>query len=218
MPIFLQTSVFGILLHQREHIVLHASAIEVNGRAIAFCGPSGAGKSTLAAALGQRGYRLIADDICAITFSERMPPIVHPDGRQLKLWAESIEKLELQDVQGEPVRGRLEKFYVKPRAAASEALQLGAVYVLHAARSTDVSGIERPNVVDAALALRDHAYRPQLVFRLEQKEHYFRAAAEIASQSGIYRLTRPLHFDAMAEVVSWLERHWRGLGVMKEAA
>jgi len=88
-------SVFGILLHQREEIVLHASAVRVNGRAILFCGASGAGKSTLAAVLAQRGLPLITDDVCAITLSPAGAPMVHSDGLHLKLWAQAIERLDL---------------------------------------------------------------------------------------------------------------------------
>jgi hypothetical protein len=164
VPIFIIGTVFGILLHQRQQIVLHASAVEVNGKAVVFCGPSGAGKSTLAAALAQRDYRLLTDDVCAISFSDGACPIVHPDGRQLKLWAETIEKLGFQDLQGERVRDCLEKFYVESRDTASEALPLGAMYVLQAARLTDIAGIRRPNVVDAALLLQHNAYRPCSLF------------------------------------------------------
>ncbi|MBO0718286.1 MAG: AAA family ATPase, partial [Rhizobiales bacterium] len=206
------------LLHQREQIVLHASAVEVNGKAMVFCGHSGAGKSTIAAALAKRGYRLITDDVCALTFSDAAHPIVHPDGRQLKLWAQAIEKLELDEVRGERIRGCLEKFYVEPHRATSEALPLGAVYALVEARVSHTPGIEQPNVVDATLLLRWHAYRPLLVNRLAQKQHYFRATAQIANGSGIFRLVRPLDFAAMPEVVSWLECHWRDTGLMEQAA
>jgi hypothetical protein len=218
VPLFILGTVFGILLHQRERITLHASAVEVNGAAIVFCGPSGAGKSTLAAALAQRGYRVIADDLCAVTFAADGVPIVHPDGRQLKLWAQAIEQLGLEDVRGERVRSRLEKFYVDPGHAAREALPLRALYVLCQAYPSANPGIVRPNVVDAALLLRQHAYRPLLVARLKQKEAYFHAAAQIVDKAGVFRLTRRLDFAVMADVVSWLERHWGEVGVTEKAA
>ena len=218
IPIFILGTVFGILLHQRGQIVLHASAVRVNGKAILFCGASGAGKSTLAAALAQRGFPLVTDDVCAITVTGAGVPMVHPDGRQLKLWAQAIEKLDLAGRRGERVRNRLEKFYVEPGEASSEPLPLGAVYALREARPPHAPGIERPNVVDAALILRRNAYRPLLVNRMGQKADYFRAATTIANAAGIFHLTRALDFAAMPEVVAWLERHWLEIGLMEKAA
>jgi hypothetical protein len=144
--------------------------------------------------------------------------MVHPDGRRLKLWAQAIEKLELEEARGERVRRSLEKFYVEPRNSASEALPLGAVYGLRESHHFDGPGIERLNVVDAALLLRTDAYRPLLVGRLEQKAHYFRAAAQIINGSGVFLLKRSFDFAAMAEVVSRLEKHWHDTGVMEKAA
>ena len=218
VPVFLLGSALGILLHRRKQIVLHASAVRVGGTAVLFCGPSGAGKSTLAAALAQRGYPLVTDDICVISL-DRGGPQVHPDGRQLKLWAQAIEKLDLTAGRGMRVRSNLEKFFVAPPSEPfTGSLPLGAVYALREARAPYVPGIETPNVVDASLLLRRNAYRPHLVRRLEQRQHYFHAAAAIANAAGIYHLTRLLDFGKVPETVAALERHWRDLGLTERAA
>jgi hypothetical protein len=218
IPIFILGTVFGILLHQREQIVLHASAVRVNGKAVLFCGPSGAGKSTLAAALAQRGYPLVTDDFCTVTVNGSGPPLVHPDGRQLKLWAQAIDRLDLAQQRGERVRQSLEKFYVEPGEVFTEPLALGAVYALREARPPLKPGIERPNVVDAALLLRRNAYRSLLVRRMDQKANYFHAATAIANVAGIFHLTRALDFAKMPEVIAWLEAHWLELRLMEKAA
>lgn len=217
IPVFILGTVFGILLHQRGQIVLHASAVRVDGKAILFCGPSGAGKSTMAAALALCGLPLVTDDICAITVIDGTP-MAQPDGRQLKLWAQAIEQLELTSSRGPRVRSRLEKFFVQPRAAFSEALPLGAVYALREARPPHAPGIERPNIVDAALILQRYAYRPLIVERMGQKTDYFHATAAIANAAGIFHLTRALDFDAMPDVIGLLERHWLETGLMEKAA
>lgn len=218
IPIFLLGTVFGILLHQREQIVLHASAVRINGKAVLFCGNSGAGKSTIAAALVQRGYPLMTDDVCAVAMTAGGVPTVYPDGRQLKLWAQSIDRLDLAARRGERVRDRLEKFYVEPAEALSEPLPLGAVYALREARPPHAAGIERPNVVDAALILRRNAYRPAMVTRMGQRAHYFHAATTIANVAGIYHLTRSLDFKQMPDVLATLERNWVETGLMEGAA
>jgi hypothetical protein len=218
VPIFLIGTVFGILLHQRGQIVLHASAVQVDGRAVLFCGASGAGKSTLAAAFAQRGYALVTDDLCSVSLNAHSGVSVHPDGRLLKLWAHAVERLDLGQTRGERVRPQLQKYYVEPKHALTEPLPLGAVYVLREARLPHTPGIERPNIVDAALALRRNAYRPLLIRRLNQREDYFRAAAAIANVAGIFYLTRALDFAKMPEVIATLQAHWRELGLREKAA
>ncbi len=217
MPIFLLGTVFGILLHQREQVVLHASTVEVNGKAIVFCGASGAGKSTLAAALAHRGYPVVTDDVCGLSLQDDVPT-VHPDGRHLKLWAQAIARLDLAERQGARVRRKLEKFFIDPHKISTEPLALGAVYVLREARPPHAAGITQPNVVDATLLLRRNAYRPRLVRQFDQKATYFRAATRIANTAGIYHLTRALDFAAMPDVIVALERHWRDLGIAESVA
>ncbi|MFM2410248.1 MAG: hypothetical protein RL481_1076 [Pseudomonadota bacterium] len=46
----------------RRHLLLHASAVERDGRALIMTGLSGSGKSTLSAMLGLRGWRFMGDE------------------------------------------------------------------------------------------------------------------------------------------------------------
>ena len=206
IPIFILGTVFGILLHQREQIVLHASAVRVNGKAVLFCGPSGAGKSTLAAALAQRGYPLVTDDFCTLTADGAGAPLVHPDGRQLKLWAQAIERLDLAQQRGERVRAkpgeilrRAERgFHRAAGARRGLCVARGAA----AARAGDRTA-ERGRRGAVAAAQRLSAL---LVRRMDQKANYFHAATTIANVAGIFHLTRALDFAKMPDVIASLER------------
>lgn len=53
-------------LGQRRYLLLHASVVERDGRALLMTGESGAGKSTLAALLAARGWRLMGDEFALV--------------------------------------------------------------------------------------------------------------------------------------------------------
>jgi hypothetical protein len=58
--------VLAFWLEQRGIVALHASAVALDGAAVAFLAPSGAGKSSLAAALVAAGGVLLTDDLLAL--------------------------------------------------------------------------------------------------------------------------------------------------------
>src|SRR3569623_622303 len=51
---------------QKRYLLLHASSVERDGKALLMTGHSGAGKSTLAALLGERGWRLMGDEFALL--------------------------------------------------------------------------------------------------------------------------------------------------------
>lgn len=55
-----------IALGWRRHLLLHASAVEKDGKALIMTGASGSGKSTLAAMLGHKGWRFMGDEFVLI--------------------------------------------------------------------------------------------------------------------------------------------------------
>jgi HprK-related kinase A len=50
----------------RRHLILHASCVEKDGRALVMTGESGSGKSTLSALLGERGWRFLGDEFALV--------------------------------------------------------------------------------------------------------------------------------------------------------
>ena len=211
--VFLQGTVIGVLLNQRGGVVMHASAVAVDGKAVLFCGMSGVGKSTLAAALSTRGYGMISDDVCLITFDSDRRPTVRPDARQLKLADTAIEALDLDARRGAPVVGNAEKTYVRPQACWNGTdLPLGAIYVLRS-RLQSVDLIRSLDPVAALRRLQRQVYRPGMIRRTGLTARYFAATARIVQHAGVYLLERERGLSRLTGTAVMLESHWRRTGL-----
>jgi hypothetical protein len=202
---------FGILLHQRGALVLHGAAVASDGRAIVICGETGAGKSTLAAALCQQGCSFAADDICVIGLNGQREPIVQSDGRQFKLWQESILNLDLSERRGEAVLDDFEKYYVQPFDRITEPPKLCAIYVLREAPPQLPVGIETLALPDAVRMLDYEAYRPGFRARIRSKSDILPQAAAVFGHAKAFVLIRPRGFEYLEETVATVRKHWEAL-------
>lgn len=57
----------AVLLYQRGHLVLHASAVLFNSSAVAFMGETNTGKSSLTALFNSDGCGVLSDDVTALS-------------------------------------------------------------------------------------------------------------------------------------------------------
>lgn len=80
--------VLPLVLSKQGKLVFHASAVEIDGVAVAFFGASGLGKSTLAASFGTSGYRFLTDD-GLILEENNAGYAVQPSHPSIRLWADS---------------------------------------------------------------------------------------------------------------------------------
>jgi HprK-related kinase A len=80
-------------LGARRWLLLHASGVERDGRALLMTGHSGAGKSTLAALLAERGWRLLGDEFALVDLASGR---VHPFPRPISLKNASIAVLSAE--------------------------------------------------------------------------------------------------------------------------
>lgn len=202
--LFLLGSALGALLHQRGLLVLHGSAIETPRGAVVFVGPSGNGKSTLAAAFYRRGYRLVADDVCAVVLNEENAPMVLPAYPQLKLWADVVKRLDRAQDNLRRVRPHLEKYALPVSDSfVGHALPLYAVYALHSVNTQTLEMEPRDGMGKFAVLTRN-TYRERFLKGLDMKPNHFQLASTAAKQIRVCRVTRPNWPFMLDELVEML--------------
>ncbi|MDQ3936084.1 MAG: hypothetical protein M3340_15790 [Actinomycetota bacterium] len=121
----------------------HASAIAVDGRAIAFVGPTGAGKTSLAIQLAARGAAFLTDDVLALE-QNTYGVVAHPGAAIASVRDTERETMapDLWDGVGE-VLGYSEKTYVGLERFESQA-PLAGIYFLRG-QGEPVERIESPD-------------------------------------------------------------------------
>jgi len=189
--LFLIGSAMGALLHQRNILVLHASAIVVNGESVLFSGPSGIGKSTLAAGFHQLGHPFLSDDVCAITTSNGQPAVM-PGFPRLKLWADVLKKLKTDKEELKRVRwGRdLEKYYLPIERIQDAPVPIKSVFILETTHTDkmEITALNGGKKIDPII---DNTYRLRFLEGLGGKKDHFKQCAAVAARSAVYRTVRP---------------------------
>lgn len=198
--LFLLGSAFGAVLHQRGLLPLHANAVEVSGRAFAFMGESGAGKSTLAAWFHDRGFLVLADDVCVVRFDSDGRPRACPGLPRLRLWLDAIQLTgrETEGLNRSYVGGgaQLDKFDLPVDRAAMHHgdVPLGAVYLLD---HGDEFGIIRLEGVDAARAIFENTYRGAYVAAASNHRPHWESAVALARNTPVFRIARTMTVDKL---------------------
>jgi hypothetical protein len=90
--VYLLGPILGFVLALRGITSLHASAVALNGSAVALVGRPRAGKSTTAAALAGRGHPVVSEDV--VTLSDQGSVFhVQPGYPCIRLWPASVQAL-----------------------------------------------------------------------------------------------------------------------------
>lgn len=206
--LFLLGSAMGALLHQRGLLPLHANAVEIDGKAVAFMGESGAGKSTLAAWFHDRGLPIIADDVCVVRFDDAGRAHVSPGLPRLRLWKEALEasgreaSLHMLSYAG----GRdIEKYDVPipTRSVALAELGLAGIYLL--GRGDELK-ISRLHGVEAAEAVLANTYRGRYVPAAKSVREYWGSCVGLVRGTPVFSVRRSWGLEALdGQCVQMLE-------------
>lgn len=190
--------VLALVLHQRGRFVLHASAVVVDGAAVAFLGNSGQGKSTLAAFFYRRGHALITDDVLPLDIHSS-PILAQPTYPAFKL---SGGPATADAASGVPdADASLESLHPATKGFPGSAVPLGRLFVLERGERT---GIKPLGDREAVVELIRHTYGIHLGCRTEDEDAalHLRECAQLVRHVEVARLVVETDLSALPRVAA----------------
>jgi hypothetical protein len=195
--------VLGVLLHQRGWLALHASAVATADGIVAFMGEQGQGKSTMAAAMYDRGHRLVADDITAVRIDKATgSAMVQPGFPQLKLWPESVAALGADP---ESVPRLVPGFEKRARRALREfSMDLSPLRRLYVLAEGETLHVETLEPQKALMELVGHSYVGRILRDVGASTHLLQCSS-LVKNVPVRSLIRPRSLSSLPEVVRLVE-------------
>ena len=199
--------VLPLALSRQGRLVLHASAVEIDGKGVAFTGESGRGKSTLAASFATTGARFLTDDGLQLDWLVGQCRIT-PSHPSVRLWEDSQEALISQAVDLAPAV----EYTTKARLLAGDAMvfcdqpqPLRRVYFLGEGVAPSLI-IEAVRPAEALMEL----VRNSFLLDIEEREllvWHFDEMVRLAELPIYYRIDYPRRYEDLPSVREAIIRH-----------
>lgn len=207
LRLFILGAVMGVILHQRGFLVLHASAVALEGAAIAFIGHKRWGKSTMAATLHNRGHSLIADDVVALDVQPQHPVRVQPAFPQIKLWPDAVTCIGKTPEDLPRLGARLEKRnHQLSTGFMADILPLKHIYVLGQGDDIEIVPLQAQDILQH-LMQNSYVTRFDQELLQEQGATHFKQLTVLAQQVPLSRLLRPASLGLLPDIATLVEEH-----------
>lgn len=194
----------GIVMQRKGHLVLHGACVAVGGRAALILGWSGAGKSTLAAALYERGHRLLADDVVVIADSLQSRHLVLPGVPQIRLNPDSAQALGYDPASLPPIHSHSpHRVCMADREFPDAPVPLGNIYVLE---EGDSVCLEVQSGLPAFQTLAKHQHFEALSPLIDPQGDHLHRCGALVRRAPVKHLRRPTHLGSITEVAELVER------------
>lgn len=191
--------VWSEVLRRKGYFVLHASAVEIDGRGIAFMADKGTGKSSSCISLLKAGARILADDLVSISTDKQT---IMPGFAQVKLDQQIVDGLDASTSHARPtVDPAIEKVRVLvPGAMAQSPAPVSRLYILRRGESVDPSTSDVPPVELIPAVVR-YSYAVRFGRELLDGEiaaEHFRHAVATANAARVKFLHLPKGLERMS--------------------
>lgn len=204
-PTFLRSLILGramgTLLHQRGFLVLHASAVNIDGSAVAFLGWRGNGKSTTTMALINSNYPLVADDVLAIKIEDNIALTI-PSFPKIKLRQDIIESFTDEIASNTQIHPDIKKYYYDVKNFSYEPLPLKRIYILEKGNKNRIRALETQKAI---INLIRHSYCVSILEGDKQLEN-LKQCANIIKSVQVKCLNTNHHIDKLNSLTKLIEK------------
>ena len=194
-------------LANEGHLLLHACAVDIQGRTVLFLGKSGWGKSTLAALLHQAGHTLYSDDCVLLQphDSNWQATATYPS---LRLYEDSIESIFIENYSLSPVSEYSDKHRIAMSTEpAQDAPLLHAMYFLSDPETaTHHIQITQMQPANTCIELIERSFRLDLGNHKHTRE-LMQSAAALTKNVPAYRLSYPHDFKNNSRLLAQIIQH-----------
>ncbi|AJI56311.1 hypothetical protein LA02_922 [Francisella philomiragia] len=185
--LYLFGSGIGAIAHQQGKNIIHGNTIQTQNGCIIFTGDSGVGKSTISAALYERGYPFLADDLAVI--NEKLE--VEPGIPRLKVWQDTANDLNINTENLDRIRLLVNKYsYPITKNICTQPRRVRMIFLLenhddNSFKVEEIRGMAKLN------ELQKHTYRKFYVKGMGYQQQFFELTSNLAKNTTLYKITRP---------------------------
>ena len=198
------------VLDSQGQLVVHAGAVRVGNRAIAFIGETGAGKSTLTANFHINGFPLLSDDGLLINTSNSGTTAL-PTYPSLRLWPDTISSIYTENPPVAPVAHYSDKLRVimeDTEEAMEDHLHLAAIYLLAPVEKPDQEAIitTRLRPIEACMTIISNSFQLDASNKVRTAER-LNEAAMVSQTVPTFRLEYAREYSNLSDLRTTILKH-----------
>jgi hypothetical protein len=195
---FFVGTILGCVLRLKGELCLHASAININGKAVLLAGDKRSGKSTTAAAFAKMGYKVLSDDIAVVRINNGRF-YVEPGYPKIRLRPKSLEELHPNAAEHFPdvFTTRDSRYADIKNSFQPYALPLGAIYLMSGSDDKVKIPSVKPVLGGGMIRLHKNTFASYIITP-DMRKNEFEVIGKLISAIPL----RTLHFERDVKLVN----------------
>lgn len=193
-------------LLQKNIVSIHGSAVVIDEKAVIITGESGAGKSTITAALRDKNYSFLSDELCVVEVDDYNIPSLNPGYPEQRLHRDAMDKLGY-DYTKYTRNKTSEEMYAIPAKNdfIDRSKVLGTIIEIDVSDEIDEVKIMEVVGVKKLMSVLNTIYMYEYGKLIGSNKEYYKRCVDISKYIKYFKLTRPKNSFTVNKQIQLIE-------------